>query len=241
VWHSLVGRHATFAEGAGGARRYQSDVSVFAAIEGDDARSWSDLAALAGPRGVVVLVGPVPLTAPAGWAVRPLGIGLQMVLDGAPRLDERVEVDPDRCVALGPEDAAAASELVALTQPGPFRPRSLELGTYIGYKEDGRLLAMAGERLCPPGSTEVSAVCTHPDVRGRGLAATLTARVAHGIIARGELPFLHVKDDNHGAIRVYERLGFTTRREATFNLVTAPQSMGSASMRASNSLSTRSS
>jgi predicted GNAT family acetyltransferase len=87
----------------------------------------------------------------------------------------------------------------------------------------------------------VSAVCTHPEVRGRGLAATLTAQVAHGIIGRGELPFLHVKDDNHGAIRVYERLGFTTRREATFNLVTAPQSMGSASMRASNSLSTRSS
>ncbi len=222
AWHSLVGRHARFADGAGGARRYQAEVSVFAAIESDDERSWADLAALVGPQGVVVQIGPVPLVAPAGWSVQPVGVGHQMVLDGDVLVARGASEDTPLLVELGPDDTGAVIELVALTRPGPFRPRSLELGRYVGYKEHGRLLAMAGERLCPPGFTEISAVCTHPDARGRGLANALTAHVADGIRARGEVPFLHVKDDNRGAISVYDRLGFVIRRDVTFNLVTAP-------------------
>jgi ribosomal protein S18 acetylase RimI-like enzyme len=221
AWHSLVGRHARFAEGADGARRYDPEVSVFAAIQADDPRAWTDLATLAGSEGVV-LIGPVPLVVPDGWAVRQFGIGHQMVLDGELVVDPRPSVDPAQFVTLGPDDAEEASALVALTQPGPFRPRTIELGTYVGYREGGRLLAMAGERLCPPGHTEISAVCTHPDARGRGLANALTAHVARGISARGETSFLHVKDNNHGAIGVYQRLGFAIRRDLTFNLVTAP-------------------
>jgi ribosomal protein S18 acetylase RimI-like enzyme len=222
AWYSLAGRHARFASGSGRARRYDPEVSVFAAVERDDERSWGDLAALAGAHGAVVLIGPVPFVVPPGWSVREFGVGLQMVLDSAPRVDPRPSVDPSQFAALGPDDADDATALVALTQPGPFRPRTLELGTYVGYREGGRLLAMAGERLCPPGHTEVSAVCTHPDARGRGLAGALTTHVANRIRARGEVPFLHVKDDNHSAIAVYRRLGFATRRELTFNLVTAP-------------------
>ena len=100
--------------------------------------------------------------------------------------------------------------------PGPFAPRTIELGGYVGVVEDGRLLAMAGERMAVPGHTEVSGVCTHPDARRRGYGAALTAHVAAGIQARGETPFLHVVAGNDGARRVYEQLGFTHRCDVGF-------------------------
>ena len=109
-----------------------------------------------------------------------------------------------------------------LNRPGPFRPRTIELGNYYGIYEDGALVAMAGERLQTPEFTEVSAVCTHPDARGRGLAAALSHRVATGILARGQTPILHVAQANVGARRVYERLGFVVRRDLEFVAVETP-------------------
>ena len=107
-------------------------------------------------------------------------------------------------------------DLVARTEPGPFRPRTYELGTYLGLHRDGRLVAMAGERLHPAGWTEISAVCTEPEYRGRGFAARLVGAVAAGIRARGETPFLHAAADNTGALRLYENLGFRTRMKVSF-------------------------
>jgi predicted GNAT family acetyltransferase len=112
--------------------------------------------------------------------------------------------------------------LVELTQPGPFRVRTVELGAYFGVFDSGELVAMAGERFRLPGFCEISAVCTRPDHRGRGLAAGLTARVAEGIQARGEVPFLHHSADNDPARRVYEALGFEFRREISIAVVGAP-------------------
>jgi predicted GNAT family acetyltransferase len=102
-------------------------------------------------------------------------------------------------------------EMLALTQPGPFGTRTRELGTYVGIHESGNLVAMAGERLRVPGYTEVSAVCTHPDRSGHGYAALLMQTVIEGIRARKEIPFLHVRADNHRAVSLYETLGFTPR------------------------------
>jgi len=108
-------------------------------------------------------------------------------------------------------------DLVARAQPGPFRKRTIDLGRYLGIRtEDGRLVAMAGERLRMPGWTEVSAVCTDPEFRGKGLGARLTLAVAAGILARGELPFLHTVHDNDNAIRLYERLGFEHSGDVVF-------------------------
>jgi predicted GNAT family acetyltransferase len=123
---------------------------------------------------------------------------------------------------LGPEDAGEMLALVELTRPGPFSVRTVELGHYFGVFVGGALVAMAGERLRVPGFTEVSAVCTHPDRRGRGLAAGLTALVARGIRARGDTPFLHHAADNHAARRVYEALGFEFRREIGYAAYGAP-------------------
>jgi len=102
--------------------------------------------------------------------------------------------------------------LVEVTKPGPFFRRTPELGSYLGIREKGQLVAMAGERLRPLGHTEISAVCTHPEYRGRGYASSLVSTLIQKITKRGEIPFLHVRTENVGAIRVYEKLGFKTRR-----------------------------
>jgi ribosomal protein S18 acetylase RimI-like enzyme len=122
---------------------------------------------------------------------------------------------PD-AVRLGAADVPEMLELVERTQPGPFLPRTVELGTYLGIRRDGALVAMAGERLHPPGWTEISAVCTAPEHRGQSLATRLVRAVVHGIRERGETPFLHAAGSNVNAIRLYESLGFRLRGRTTF-------------------------
>jgi predicted GNAT family acetyltransferase len=128
----------------------------------------------------------------------------------------------DLIVALTAAHVPQMLALVELTQPGPFRPRTIELGDYYGVFADGRLIAMAGERLQTPDFTEISAVCTHPAARGRGLAGSLTRHVARGILDRGQRPILHVAEHNHNAKRVYERLGFVVRRRLEFVAARTP-------------------
>jgi len=112
---------------------------------------------------------------------------------------------------LGPNDSPDMVELATLTKPGPFGTRTHELGTYLGVRREGKLVAMAGERLKIPGYTEVSAVCTHPAHTGKGYAQALMSEIMRRIVSRGETPLLHVREDNHRAVRVYEKLGFRKR------------------------------
>jgi predicted GNAT family acetyltransferase len=119
-------------------------------------------------------------------------------------------------VELSATDSPEMRELTALTKPGPFGPRTHELGYYVGIRDGGKLVAMAGERMKVPGYTEVSAVCTHPDHLGKGYAATLMTEIMRSIRARGEKPFLHVRGDNSRAIAIYERLGFQKRWEGHY-------------------------
>ena len=134
-------------------------------------------------------------------------------LDGVQLVDDGLAAAPDpEAVRLGPADVPEMLDLVERTRPGPFLPRTVELGTYLGIRRNGALIAMAGERLHPPGWTEISAVCTDPDFRGEGLATRLILAVAHGIRERGETPFLHTAASNTNAIRLYESLGFRLRR-----------------------------
>ncbi len=221
VWHALTTRQAALAEGDGAARRYRPDVSAFWAADRLDAEGWSALAHLAGPGGAVVLARRDLGDLPDGWTMRGGGVGHQMVAT------DFVAGPPDDSLPglrrLTPDDVGAMLELVALTEPGPFEVATIELGDYFGVFDGAHLVAMAGERMRLPGHTEVSAVCTHPDARGRGLATALTRRVADGIVARGETPILHVRQDNHDARRVYERLGFALRRRIQFRWLGAPE------------------
>jgi predicted GNAT family acetyltransferase len=135
---------------------------------------------------------------------------------------ESVDLTDDRVDVLGREDVDDIQELVRLTRPGPFLADTIELGRYLGIRRNGDLVAMAGERFRVAGATEVSAICTHPDHRGQGLAERLTMIVVDGILARGELPFLHVITDNTPAIRLYEKLGFVVGIEYDAIAVRAP-------------------
>jgi predicted GNAT family acetyltransferase len=125
--------------------------------------------------------------------------------------------DPDAAFRpLTGDDVPAMLALTDLAKPGPFFAETVRLGGYVGLEEDGRLVAMAGRRLRLPGAVEVSAVCVHPDVAGRGLGTAVTRRVAREILAEGDTPFLHVAHGNDGARRVYERLGFAVRTSIAF-------------------------
>ncbi|MEV6197740.1 GNAT family N-acetyltransferase [Streptomyces sp. NPDC051920] len=221
AWAALTGPHAHLAERVGRAARYPADVSPFTALaDPADPRAWDDLAELVGPGTVT------PVTAiqsvPDGWTIEHGGDGVQLTATAL-----RAEPAPE-AVRLGPADVPEILGLIALTRPGPFLPRTVELGAYLGIREGGRLIALAGERLRPPGWTEISAVCTHPDHRGKGLATRLVRAVAAGIEERGDTPFLHAAADNTNAIRLYESIGFTLRRRTRFVLVRTPGGQRSA-------------
>ncbi len=196
--------------------RYDPELSPFAAVApGATAGAWGDLAELVGPGGTAVFAGAA--APPDGWT-RVFGLeGFQLVAETL----ESLPADPD-IVLLGPEDAAEALELADRTKPGPFLLRTVELGGYLGVRHDGRLIAMAGERMHPAGFTEISAVCTDDAFRGRGLAGRLVRAVAAAVAERGETPFLHVAGSNTGAIRLYRALGFREHREISFEAWTAP-------------------
>ncbi|MGW2786036.1 GNAT family N-acetyltransferase [Streptomyces populi] len=215
AWAALTGPHAHLAERVGRAARYPTDVSPFTALaDPADPRSWDDLAELVGPGTVA------PVTAvrsvPDGWTIEHGGDGVQLTATAL-----HSEPAPE-AARLGPADVPEILDLIALTRPGPFLPRTVELGAYLGIRENGRLIALAGERLHPPGWTEISAVCTHPGHRGKGLATRLVRAVAAGIEERGDTPFLHAAADNTNAIRLYESIGFTLRRRTRFLLVRTP-------------------
>ncbi len=216
VWHALTGPHAPFCRGTSIAVRYDPEVAPFAGMSDHAAGdSWGALGELIGP-GAAVLFRGDDLEPPDGWEVPFRLPGLQMVATAPIG-----EPDP-AFVRLTNEDVTDMLALVGRTRPGPFFTRTVELGTYLGLREDGVLVAMAGERIRLEGYTEISAVCTDEAVRKRGLATRLVRAIAAGIEARGETAILHVASDNVGAIRVYEAVGFKTRAAYDFLMVRAP-------------------
>ncbi len=218
VWHSLTGPHAGLAQRHGSAGRYAPEVSPFAAIAPDaGADGLADLAVLIGP-GALAVVAFLGQDPPQGWSVELDRPGVQMV-------GTHLEAAPDReAVPLGPDDVPEILDLVGRTRPGPFLARTVELGGYLGIRREGVLVAMAGQRMHPPGYTEISAVCTDEAHRGRGLASRLVRAVGAAVQARGETPMLHAAAANSGAIGLYESLGFEIRRGVDFRLLRAPGS-----------------
>ncbi|WP_280425536.1 GNAT family N-acetyltransferase [Nocardia carnea] len=214
VGESLRGRHAHLGRWIGRAGAYLPEVASFTAVGNDpDEQVWAEVARLVG-RGEVADIFSSGARPPADWEPVFALDGRQMI--GPASAPEQLPSPGTDVVELGAESVPEMLDLIARTQPGPFRPRTHELGTYLGIREHGRLVAMAGERLRPPGWTEVSAVCTAPEARGRGYAARLIGELVARIVTRGERPFLHVVETNAGAIALYERLGFRTRTQVTF-------------------------
>lgn len=206
VWTALTTRHAMFAEGGPLAKRYTPSIVPFAACGGDDADSLHALEALV-PLGESVLFAQADdIKLPAGLVPTITALGVQMISVA------RLPHEPDtRVQRLQDNDAAEMLALATLTKPGPFTLKAMSLGGFWGVKIDGKLAAMAGERMSQPGLSEISGVCSHPDARGLGLAKLLSLHVAEQIYARGDTPYLHAYATNSAAIRLYEAIGFTLR------------------------------
>jgi predicted GNAT family acetyltransferase len=213
AWTALCTGQQALVRGEGAALRYDGEYAVFAAVGDHAPASLTALGTLIDATGPAIVLQkdrlpPVPRTRLAKHRM-----GVQMVaetLSGAGDID---------FIELGDADAAEMLALATLTEPGPFFARTHRLGSFIGIRDSGRLVAMAGERMKPAGFTEVSGVCTHPDWRGRGYAGGLMRVVAARIVARGETPFLHAYADNRGAIALYESLGFRIRCEVNVTVL----------------------
>jgi len=209
IWQALTTRQERFAEVCDCARRFVREVTLLSGFEEPCEESFGSLAALVGAGGTAAVFLDHPYQPRNGWefvAGAPL---LQMVCNSGVA---RSQSNGHEILELGLADSPEMLELTALTKPGPFGPRTHELGTYVGIRNGGKLVAMAGERLKVPGYTEVSAVCTHPDHAGKGYARVLMMEVMRRIRQRGETPFLHVRQDNRRAVDLYERLGFSIRK-----------------------------
>lgn len=212
VWTALTGRQAGFAAGDMRALRYRPEINILAAAADDSPEALAALATLAPAGGRIATVESRETPVPPGLVVARQATLVQMIAE------RPAPPEPIDFIDLGDADAPEMLALAMLTEPGPFVAATHRLGGFIGVRAEGRLVAMAGERMRAPGMTEVSAVCTHPDWRGRGLAGRLMRVVMARIAARGETPFLHSYATNAGALALYEKLGFRTRREviATF-------------------------
>jgi ribosomal protein S18 acetylase RimI-like enzyme len=208
VWSCLTGAQAHLARGNAAAVRIDPAYGPFAAASDSNDISQAALAGMVmGADDSVAIVEPEPWPIPVGLRLERSGELLQMVA----RQPVLGDADP-RVELLGEADAAEMAALALATEPGPWSTLTHRYGAYHGIRMDGRLAAMAGERMRPEGHCEVSGVCTWPQFRGQGMAAALIRQVMRGIVERGEVPFLHSYAHNAGAIRIYEALGFRARR-----------------------------
>lgn len=218
IWSALTTDQENFATGGKLARRYREEIGPLSGMAAQSDAAYEELRSLAGPGrmlGMFLREEPRPA---AGWTLVRGGL-LQQMIAREPRLTQAEPPAGAELRELTQKDAPAMVELAELTEPGPFRLRTMELGDFFGIFHGDRLMSMAGMRLQVPGATEVSAVCTHPEARGRGYARMLMSRVMERIVAAGRTPFLHTLAENSGAIRIYESLGFTVRQSFALAVV----------------------
>ncbi|PAY06216.1 GNAT family N-acetyltransferase [Bradyrhizobium sp. UFLA03-84] len=207
IWSALTTRQRELAEGGTNARRFPVAIAPFADMLDMSPQSFAALGALLSGPEIAVLFTPEPVTVPPEFKVLLAETGEQMIGTPADFSLPGVEI-----ARLGLADVPAMVALTELTKPGPFSARTHELGNFLGIRVGGELVAMTGERMKPGNYTEMTAVCVHPDHRGRGYAQALLSAVGHQIAARGEIPFLHVFTSNVSAIALYRRQGMEIRR-----------------------------
>ena len=218
TWEALTTKQAQLAQGERSARRYDPAIAPFAAVENMTPQAFDQLGSLLAPGESVLLQTLTAMPAIEGLQTHKLFDVLQMT-------DARVstsEEDVSNVEQLNANAASEMTELAARTQPGPFSTRTIETGRYIGLRQDGRLIAMAGERMRLDGFVEISAVCVDDDHRGKGIAGRLMNILRSEIRQRGDVPFLHVRSDNASAIGLYRRIGFEDRKTFSLYRVTRP-------------------
>jgi len=208
IWSALTSRQAALSDGDALARRFDVSVSPLAAPADLSSEAAAYLADLIPAGDDISMLEPAPPPAPEGLEARVAGLCVQMVATAFTAGGGAPDIEP-----LGDADAADMLALASLTKPGPFRARTHMLGRFLGVRHEGRLVAMAGERLHVEGFHEISAVCTHLDFRGRGYGAALMRAVGDRILSEGDGAFLHVYAHNETALALYRQLGFRAVRE----------------------------
>src|SRR6266852_5603052 len=204
IWFALTTEHRLLAR-SHVARRYRADVSPLAALLHPTSDAFADLQRLVSPGEHVALFTASSLDVPGDWQVDRARWIDQMICQAS------LARPPVAPLQLGTTDVPEMLELTAATEPGPFLPQTIQMGSYFGIRaNDGRLAAMAGERLRSTAFAEISAVCTLPEFRGRGYARALVTFLAAQILAAGKTPFLHVKSENDAKV-VYQKIGFRLR------------------------------
>ncbi|PZM07357.1 GNAT family N-acetyltransferase [Rhizobium tubonense] len=204
---ALTSAHKGLAEGGALAQRYPSEVAPFGYLHDRTPQSFEALRRLIPPGGHVVLFTVEKVSPP-----ETLRIQMEFELDQMVANFVAPPADTSQIVTLGRQDVPDMQRLVEMTKPGPFCARTHELGDYLGIRSGGELVALAGERMRFGRHVEISAVCVHPNHRGKHYAQTLIATLSQSAFHRGEIPMLHVKTDNQSAIALYSQLGFIKRR-----------------------------
>jgi len=212
AWHALNSGNQNLAFGNNRVKFFAKEVSPFAGLAENTPENFQLLYDTLPHNGPALFMTPVEIDIPAQWHIPQMIAGIQMVWEGTPNGD-----DPDsQLVQLTDEHIPQMLELTKLTNPGPFSVRTIDFGHYHGIFEDGRLAAMAGQRMHAYNYAEVSAVCTHPGHTGKGYARQLLQQQINRITSAGEIPYLHVRFDNDRAIKVYKSLGFRKSRDMYF-------------------------
>ena len=208
IWHTLHGPHARFAIRAGDVSGFDIARAPFLAVATHDAfidETKIERLALSGRRH---FLGQAPKKLSTAWRIVQRSGVAQM---HHARADLPNPTPAHRFEILDARHVPAMLGLTEIAYPEFFRGRTIELGRYLGIFDNGQLVAMAGERMLLPGAVELSAICTHPDFVGRGFAHTLIAELLAHQRAKNLVSFLHVSETNSGAIKLYERMGFSTR------------------------------
>ena len=194
VWSALTTGDRRFAQGGSLALRFPPDVAPFGATADASPEAFAALRELLAEDGRVALVTLDMLKRYPGFEVVREAPIIQMIADA----ETPAPAEGLAPIVLGPGDAPEMLRLAEQTNPGPFGPRTHELGQYIGIRIDG--------------AVEISAVCVSPGHRGKGYAAFLVVWLVRKLRGEGAMPFLHAFTDNSSAIALYERLGFRTRK-----------------------------
>ncbi|HEY9731053.1 MAG TPA: GNAT family N-acetyltransferase [Drouetiella sp.] len=213
IWTALTTRHAELSEGDEIARRYLPSYTTLAGMAQETDAAFASLAQITAPTQRIGICSQADIDVPSTWICSAKFPVAQMICD------ELLACRTFPMEILTDDDVPEMKELVMLTQPGPFANRTIKFGTFLAIKENGKIAAMAGQRMKVPGYDEVSAVCTHPDHQGKGYARALVHEISKRIVEGGSTPMLHVRSDNLAAIKSYEHVGFRTRREFYFSVL----------------------
>jgi predicted GNAT family acetyltransferase len=215
IYNALNSAHSIFAKETENAKYYTEDIASFAGLKDNSAKDFEELYQISPSESMFIIFSPISIVIPSKWKqVNQINM-FQMIHEHTVKPEANTVEFKD----LNNNHVAEMTELVKLTQPGPFLSNTIALGNYTGIFKDKKLVAMAGHRFNPTPYTEISAVCTHPDHLGNGYANVLLCEQIKRILANGETPFLHVRNDNTAAIKLYEKLGFVVRTEMTAYVV----------------------